>query len=136
VHSLKVTGYDRVALLGEREPIAFVTISDPARAIAFYRDLLGLELVADDPFALVFELGPITLRVAKADSVDPAPHTVLGWRVPNIDAELGRLVAAGVEPVRYPHLGQDDRGVWSSPSGASIAWFRDPDGNLLSLTQG
>ena len=84
-------GYDRRALLGAREPVAFVTVSDPARALAFYRDALGLELVADEPFALVFRLGPIELRLAKADRVDPAPGTVLGWRVPDIGEALKTL---------------------------------------------
>ena len=128
-------GYDRRALLGEREPVAFVTVSDPARALDFYRDALGLELVADEPFALVFRLGPIELRLAKADRVDPAPGTVLGWRVPDIGEALKTLGERGVEPLRYEHLEQDGRGVWTSPGGARVAWFADPDGNVLSLTE-
>ena len=78
---------------------------------------------------------PIELRLAKADRVDPAPGTVLGWRVPDIDEALRALGERGVEPLRYEHLEQDGRGVWTSPGGARVAWFADPDGNVLSLTE-
>ena len=93
--------------------------------------MLGLELVADDPFALVFDLAGTSLRIAKVDRVVPAGYTVLGWQVDDVEAMLDAL---GVETLRYPGLEQDERGVWTSPSGARVAWLADPDGNTLSLS--
>ena len=122
-------------MLGSAEPIAFVTVSTAARARAFYRDTLGLRLVSEDNFALVFETGGITLRVAIAARVTPAPYTVLGWQVPDIAAAVRALAAAGVQFERYPGMQQDELGVWRSPSGARVAWFKDPDGNTLSVSQ-
>ena len=122
-------------MLGDRQPIAFVTITDPERSLAFYRDALGLELIADEQFALVFRLGPIRLRLAKSPEVHPSPATTLGWQVDDIHEELASLLERGVAPLRYPQLEQDAAGVWTSPSGAQVAWFGDPDGNVLSLTE-
>lgn len=115
--------------------IAFVTTADGERALGFYRDVLGLRLVADEPFAVVFDANGVTLRVARADTVHPAPYTVLGWRVDDVAATVDGLTARHVAFERFGSLEQDDRGIWTSPAGARIAWFRDPDGNLLSLTQ-
>ena len=94
--------------------------------------MLGLELVADDPFALVFDLAGTPLRIAKVDRVAPAGYTVLGWQVDDVEAVLDALK---VETLRYPGLEQDERGVWCAPSGARIAWLADPDGNTLSLSE-
>ena len=94
--------------------------------------MLGLELVAEDPFALVFDLAGTPLRIAKVDRVAPAGYTVLGWQVDDLEATLETL---GVETLRYPGLEQDERGIWTAPSGARIAWLSDPDGNTLSLTE-
>jgi len=116
-------------------PIAFVATTDAERARAFYAGTLELELVADEPFALVFDLAGTTLRVAKVDRLDPQPHTVLGWLVDDAGAAVDWLVARGVEPVRYSGLDQDEQGIWRSPGGARVAWFLDPDGNTLSVTQ-
>jgi catechol 2,3-dioxygenase-like lactoylglutathione lyase family enzyme len=98
----------------------------------FYVGVLGLELVADDAFALVFDLAGTPLRIAKVDRVSPAGYTVLGWQVDDLEATLDAL---GIETLRYPGLEQDRRGIWASPSGARIAWLADPDGNTLSLTE-
>ncbi len=122
-------------MLGRFEPIAFVAITDPERAIAFYRDVLGLELVADEEFALVLDAGGTMVRLAKVERITPVPHTVLGWKVPDIAATVDVLVAREVEFRRYEHFDQDERGVWTAPDGTRIAWFVDPDGNLLSLTE-
>jgi catechol 2,3-dioxygenase-like lactoylglutathione lyase family enzyme len=116
-------------------PVAFVATTDPVRARAFYADTLELALVADEPFALVFDLAGTALRVAKVDRLEPQPHTVLGWLVDDVGGAVDWLVARGVEPARYAGLDQDERGIWSSPGGARIAWFLDPDGNTLSVTQ-
>jgi catechol 2,3-dioxygenase-like lactoylglutathione lyase family enzyme len=122
-------------LLGRFEPIAFVAITDADRARAFYEETLGLELVADEPHALVFDAAGTTLRLAKVDALAPAPHTVLGWKVPDLEATIDMLVARDVSFRRFEHFDQDERGVWTAPDGTRIAWFADPDGNLLSLTE-
>jgi catechol 2,3-dioxygenase-like lactoylglutathione lyase family enzyme len=122
-------------MLNGARVIAFVSTARADVALGFYRDVLGLALVADEPFALVFDADGVMLRVTKVAAVDPAPYTVLGWSVPDIRATVTELSARGVVFETYPGMTQDERGVWTSPSGAMIAWFRDPDGNVLSLTQ-
>lgn len=116
-------------------PIAFLTTADPENAREFYASTLGLEFIADEPFALVFRLGAFKLRVQKVDAFAPATHTVFGWEVEDMAAAINALRDNGVVFERFAQIEQDDDGVWSSPSGARIAWFKDPDGNLLSLTQ-
>lgn len=125
------------SILGGSEVIAFAPTTDPAKALAFYEDVLGLRLVADEmPFALVFDVHGIMLRVTTVHELKPQPFTILGWRVLNIEETVDQLTAAGVEFTRYPRMNDSDpRGIWNSPSGARIAWFRDPDGNVLSLTE-
>jgi catechol 2,3-dioxygenase-like lactoylglutathione lyase family enzyme len=116
--------------------MAFVGVRDPERAKAFYRDTLGLHLVTEQlPFALVFDAHGIMLRVSIVQEVAAAPYTVLGWEVPDIAAAVEELTSAGVAFERFPGMNHDKLGVWKSPGGAHVAWFKDPDGNLLSLTQ-
>ncbi len=122
-------------MLGTSRIIALVTTADPARALAFYRDVLGLSLVADESFALVFDAAGTMLRVAKAGSVAPPPYSVLGWRVDDARATVRGLAARGVVLERFEGMGQDEDGIWASPDGALVAWFKDPDGNLLSIAQ-
>jgi catechol 2,3-dioxygenase-like lactoylglutathione lyase family enzyme len=124
-----------VRVLAGDDLIAFVATGDPARARAFYGDTLGLELVEETPFAVVFSVGATMLRVTVVDAVIAAPYTVLGWAVADIAARVRELGKRGVAFERYAGLEQDELGVWRSPSGARIAWFKDPDGNTLSLTQ-
>jgi len=121
--------------LSQSRLIAFVSTVDARHALSFYRDTLGLRLVSETPFALVFDAMGTMLRVAIAETVTPAPHTVLGWQVADIAETVDELTAHGVAFTRYEGMDQDARGVWSSPAGGQIAWFRDPDGNVLSLTQ-
>ena len=126
---------DRFAL-ADHPLMAFVAVSDPDAAKRFYRDTLGLRLVSEEPpFALVFDAHGIMLRVTLVKQVSPAAYTVLGWQVPDIATATHALAAAGVRFERYPGMPQDEAGIWRSPSGARVAWFRDPDGNTLSLTQ-
>jgi catechol 2,3-dioxygenase-like lactoylglutathione lyase family enzyme len=122
-------------MLASCDIIAFVPTAKPKEAMTFYRDRLGLRLVSDDPFALVFDANGVMIRVAKVQKLTPAPYTVLGWKVGDIASCLKELMAKGIAPVRFEGLGQDDLGVWASPSGAKVAWFHDPDGNTLSVTQ-
>lgn len=123
--------------LGQHDIIAFVPIVDVAEARAFYRDLLGLTLLHEEmPFALVFDANGTMLRLAIVGELSPAPWTVLGWQVSDIDAAVENLSARGVHFERFPQMGQDEQGIWNSPSGARVAWFKDPDGNVLSISQG
>jgi len=115
--------------------MAFVAISDADRARAFYRDTLGLRLVTEDGFALVFELHGTLLRATLLRSVTPAHFTVLGWEVADIVATVQALEVAGVGLERFPGLAQDEHGIWTSPDGSRVAWFHDPDGNVLSVSQ-
>jgi hypothetical protein len=91
--------------------------------------------VSEDDFAIVFEAGGAELRVQKLPHVDPPSQTVLGWQVTSIRRTVDGLAQRGIAFERYPHIEQDDRGIWQAPSGARIAWFKDPDGNTLSLTE-
>jgi catechol 2,3-dioxygenase-like lactoylglutathione lyase family enzyme len=122
-------------VLGASELVAFVTATDADRAVEFYGGLLGLPLAERTPFALVFQAPNATLRVALAERVTPAAGTVLGWMVDDIAATVDWLAGRGVAFARYDGMAQDERGIWSSPSGARIAWFTDPDSNVLSVTQ-
>jgi catechol 2,3-dioxygenase-like lactoylglutathione lyase family enzyme len=115
--------------------MAFVATKNPDKAKAFYQDVLKLKLRADEPFALVFDANGIMLRVSKVPELTPAPFTVLGWKVSDIAAEIRELKGRGVAFELFKGFQQDDLAVWRSPSGAKIAWFKDPDGNLLSLTE-
>lgn len=123
-------------MLSSAPLMAFVGVRDPERAKAFYRDTLGLHLVLEElPFALVFDVQGVMLRVTIVHEVKPAGYTVLGWRVSDISQSVRDLAAAGVRFQRYDGLPQDELGIWTAPGGARIAWFLDPDGNILSLTQ-
>ena len=117
------------------KPVLFVATAKVESSRAFYERVLGLAFVADEPYALVFRVGRSMLRIQKVDQVAKVPYTVLGWAVRNIRSTVRRLSEAGVAFQRYDGLAQDDDGVWRSPGGALVAWFRDPDGNTLSLTQ-
>ena len=122
-------------MLNSSDVVAFVATSKPDSAKSFYEQTLGLRLILDDAFAIVFDANGVMLRVQKVEENAPPPYTVLGWDVADIHATVAELSRKGVRCERYEWLGQDESGVWSAPSGAKIAWFKDPDGNTLSLTQ-
>ena len=115
--------------------IAFVATASPERARRFYAEVLGLTLRSEDDFALVFDANGIMLRVVRAAEVAPVERTVLGWQVADIQATVRELAERGVRFERYSFTTQDDAGIWTTPDGSRVAWFKDPDGNLLSLTQ-
>ena len=122
--------------LAEQSLVGFIASSDPDRARHFYGEILGLPLISDHlPFALVFEAHGTTLRVTIVERVNPAGYTVLGWKVPDITVAMRALSAAGLRFERYGGMDQDELGVWTSPDGAKVAWFKDPDGNTLSISQ-
>ena len=125
-------------MLGTSDLVAFVPTRDPARARRFYEETLGLRLLAEDPFALVFDANGVALRIVNVAGVPdfaPAPYTILGWDVADVESTVRELAGRGVTFARFPGMEQDALGIWRSPSGARVAWFKDPDGNTLSVTQ-
>ena len=115
--------------------MAFVATANPDQTKTFYASVLGLRLVSDDPFALVFDANGTLLRVQKVETVVAPPYTQVGWIVADIEATVRGLLTRGVTCARFPGLTQDDLGIWTAPGGFKIAWFKDPAGHILSLTQ-
>jgi catechol 2,3-dioxygenase-like lactoylglutathione lyase family enzyme len=122
-------------MLAEQTLVAFVATIDAARARAFYQETLGLPLLSEDAFALVFDANGSTIRMQKVANFSPQPFTTLGWTVLDIDGVVAGLKGKNVVCEHFPGMDQDAHGIWASPSGARVAWFKDPDGNLLSLTE-
>jgi catechol 2,3-dioxygenase-like lactoylglutathione lyase family enzyme len=125
-------------MLGTMDIVAFVPTRNKEKARPFYENTLGLQFVSDDQFALVFDAHGRMVRVVDVSSVadfKPAPFTILGWTVGDIRKIARGLEEKGVKFERYPGMEQDKLGVWTSPSGAKVVWFKDPDGNVLSLTE-
>ena len=126
-----------MSLPANAQPVTFVLTTNRAKALPFYRDVLGLRLMGEDNHAATFDLGNRTpLRLTDVEGHRASGHTVIGWHVADIRAAMADLRGKGVEFQIYDGFGQDADGVWASPDGgAKIAWFNDPDGNGLSLTQ-
>src|ERR1700691_1860145 len=122
------------AMLGSIDIVAFVPTKDSEKARAFYVGVLGLRFVKDDGFALVLDANGIKVRVAKAQFT-PAPFTILGWQVGDIEKVVTGLQGKGVQFERFGFFEQDALGIWTAPSGDKVAWFKDPDGNILSVSQ-
>ena len=122
-------------MIGKAALTAFLATNDAPRARVFYAKTLGLLLVSEDQFALVFDCDGVPLRIQKVDAVRPHPFTSLGWQVASIRRVVTGLGKKGVAFERYPFLEQDELGIWLAPSGTKVAWFKDPDGNLLSVSQ-
>jgi catechol 2,3-dioxygenase-like lactoylglutathione lyase family enzyme len=122
-------------VLASAELVAFVPVADLGRARRFYENGLGLPCVDASGFACVFDCGGTTLRVTLVEDWQPASHTVVGWAVPDLSAAVQYLVDRGVAMERFPGVEQDHRGIWTTPGGDQVVWFKDPDGNTLSLTQ-
>jgi len=120
---------DRLELIG------FVPTSDLDRAVPFFREVLGLEFVTRDEYATVFSSSGQSIRVVAVGTFAPQPFTILGWRTPDLRSTVERLSRNGLAFIRYPHFEQDDAAIWTAPGGAEVAWFNDPDGNVLSYTQ-
>ena len=128
-------------MLGSAQICTFIPTRDSEVARRFYVDVLGLKFVSDDRFALVLDSNGIQLRVTKVARFEPHQFTVLGWEVSDIEEVVDELSKKGVTFEKYGFLDQDERGIWTAPpvdktiSKAQVAWFKDPDGNVLSLTQ-
>jgi catechol 2,3-dioxygenase-like lactoylglutathione lyase family enzyme len=117
-------------------PIGFIPTRNAEAARAFYEGVLGLTFVSDDQFALIFRLADdVTLRVVRVAEFQPAQFTIFGWEAMDIDSSIDALTRRGLEFLRFEFMKQDERGVWTSPNGSKVAWFKDPDGNVLSLSQ-
>jgi catechol 2,3-dioxygenase-like lactoylglutathione lyase family enzyme len=113
----------------------FVATTDPVRAQKFYEEVLGLRLIEDNGFARIFATANATLRVTEVPEVVPAGYTVLGWVVDDIEEVVDGLVAREVTILEFPGMDQDSRQIWATPDGGRVAWFHDPDGNTLSISQ-
>jgi catechol 2,3-dioxygenase-like lactoylglutathione lyase family enzyme len=122
-------------MLESSEVIAFAGSADLGRAQAFYERILGLPVIEQNDFACVFDANGTMLRVTAVGEVARAGYTVLGWRVGDIAAMVRGLAPRGVQFLRYDGLDQDEDGIWTTPGGDKVAWFADPDGNVLSVTQ-
>ena len=122
-------------MLASSEMVGFVPIRDSKQARDFYEKKLGFLFVSDDQFALVMQAGQSTVRFAKVQDFNPAEFTILGWRVKDIEAVVKWLKERGVALEKYPFIQDPEVGIWTAPSGAKVAWFKDPDGNVLSVSQ-
>jgi len=125
-------------MLSDEKVMTFLATVDAGRARRFYEDVLGLSVVSDDGFALAVTVdgGGTMLRIQKVESFRPHPFTALGWQVADVGGTVTELGARGVRFERFEGLEQDDAGIWTAPSGTRVAWFKDPDGNVLSVSQG
>ncbi|HVR24205.1 MAG TPA: VOC family protein [Candidatus Polarisedimenticolia bacterium] len=121
-------------MFGSTNIVAFVPTKDAAKAKAFYVDVLGLRFVKDDGFAMVLDANGIMVRVARAQFT-PAQFTILGWQVKDIEKTAAGLQEKGVRFERFGFFEQDALGIWTAPTGDKVAWFKDPDGNVLSVSQ-
>jgi len=122
-------------MLGSSKIVAFVAITDAEKARAFYEGVLGLQFVKDDGFALVFDANGIMVRAARMKEVTPLPFTVLGWQVSGIEDSVRALTKKGVRFEIFGFFKQDELGIWTAPTGDKVAWFKDPDGNVLSVSE-
>jgi catechol 2,3-dioxygenase-like lactoylglutathione lyase family enzyme len=122
-------------MLKLKNVVAFLVTAKPEQAIAFYRDTLRFNFLNDDGFSLVFDAHGTLLRIGKAAAHTPPQNTVLGWEVADIYDAISQLRQWGASFERHPHMPQDESGVWTAPNGDKVAWFKDPAGNFLSLSQ-
>lgn len=123
-------------MIAQAELIAFIPTVDAERARRFYVDTLGLTFVSDDEFAITIRSGNIDIRISRIEAFNPSHHTILGWKVPSIATTVQQFASNGIAFERYPFLEQDEHGIWNAPDGAAkVAWFKDPDGNVLSISQ-
>ena len=122
-------------MLAASKLIGFVPTKDSRRSREFYEEKLGFQFVGDDEFALVMRAGESMIRIAKAGTFTPAPYTVMGWEVADIETMVKWLDGRGVAFEKYPFVQDRELGIWTTPNGDKVAWFKDPDGNVLSVSQ-
>ena len=122
-------------MLESSDVVAFAAATDLQRARVFYEQVLGLQVAEHNDFACVLDANGTMLRITAVSEVRRAGYTILGWKVINIVATVRELTARGAVFLRYNGMEQDENGIWTTPGGDKVAWFADPDGNVLSLTQ-
>jgi hypothetical protein len=122
-------------MLATQNIMAFVATANAAKARPFYETVLGLKVKSEDPYGIMFDSNGIFLRMSVVKDFKPAPYSVLSWVVTDIHAMIAELTSRGVKFEVFPGLGQDEHGVWAAPDGTKVGWFKDLDGNMLSLTQ-
>jgi catechol 2,3-dioxygenase-like lactoylglutathione lyase family enzyme len=122
-------------MLADKKLKAFAPTMKPDKARSFYKDILGLKLLSEDKYALEFDANGTLLRITIVENFKPYPFTILGWNVDNISSSIKLLNDKNIFFEKYDFLEQDKSGVWTSPNGSKVAWFKDPDGNVLSLTE-
>ena len=122
-------------MLASKKLKAFVATTNPGKAKSFYKDILGLRLLYEDDYALQFDANGTPLRITTVRELSPQEFTILGWNVDDISSTIRALNDLGVSCIKYNFLSQDEAGIWISPGGSKVAWFKDPDGNVLSLTE-
>jgi len=122
-------------MLEDKKLKAFIPTVNPEKAKNFYSNVLGLKLISEDHYGMEYNSNGALLRITIVNKLTPHPFTILGWEVDNLPFMIVSLLKAGVEFERYNFLEQDDLGIWNAPGGVKVAWFKDPDGNLLSLTE-
>ena len=122
-------------MLANQKLKAFVPTVNPQKAKLFYKDILGLKLLSEDNYALEFEVNGTLLRITTVEKFKPHPFTVLGWDVKDIISTIKSLNKKGVKFEKYDFMEQSSFGIWTSPGGSKVAWFKDPDGNILSLSE-
>jgi catechol 2,3-dioxygenase-like lactoylglutathione lyase family enzyme len=122
-------------MLSTNPLIAFIPSKNADQARTFYEGVLGLRFVSDDSFAIVMDSNGTMVRIVRVGEFTPAPFTILGWQVDDIHAKVAELSVNGVQFKRYSFLEQSEDGVWTAPNGAKVAWFSDPDNNVLSISQ-
>jgi catechol 2,3-dioxygenase-like lactoylglutathione lyase family enzyme len=122
-------------MLSNAKLVGFILTKDYERARAFYEGKMEFEFVSHDPFALVMRAGQNMIRIVKMRDFAPLQSTVLGWEVGDVEAAVEWLVRRGVVLEKYPWVQDKERGIWTTPGGDKVAWFKDPDGNVLSVSQ-
>lgn len=124
-----------MTLFDRGTPVAFVYTSDVERSIAWYRDVLGAAVREHDDYGAYLTGGAGLLRITALPALTPSEHPVVGWEVTDLAAWADALESHGVRFTSYDGMGQDERGIWTGPDGSRLAWFADPDGNVLMLSQ-
>jgi len=121
-------------MLRDAPLIAFIPVRDVAASTSYYADVLGLAVTDQNPYAVVLDAGGTMLRLTKVDNFSPQPFTIAGWQVADMAAAVTALHGRGIDFQRFDGMDQDESGVWTAPGGDRVAWFKDPDGNTLSIT--
>ncbi len=122
-------------MLASAKMVGFIPTTDYDKARAFYEGKLGFKFVSLDQFALVMNVGGLTIRISKVPNFKLLQGTVLGWEVENIESAATWLRDRGVPPEKFPFAQDQNLGIWTTPDGSKVAWFKDPDGNILSISQ-